>query len=155
MVKSRGRFGEGAFMKVTKKWDFHPTVRSHENLTRGERAADVMRNSMGSWGFVFSALGFLAIWMAYNGKHGFDPYPFILLNLVLSCLAAMQGAILLIAAKRSDQISSELATHTFQVDQENLQLTKQIALLSEEIHKLTQIVLDHVRPTSKKLTDAG
>jgi uncharacterized membrane protein len=93
--------------------------------------------------------------MAYNGKHGFDPYPFILLNLVLSCLAAMQGAILLIAAKRSDQISSELATHNYQVDEENLELTKQIVLLSEQIHKLTQIVLEHVKPTSKKLTDAG
>jgi uncharacterized membrane protein len=50
--------------------------------------------------------------MTYNGKHGFDPYPFILLNLLLSCLVAIQGAILLIAAKRSDQISSELASYT-------------------------------------------
>jgi uncharacterized membrane protein len=51
-------------MKATKKWDFHPTVRRHSDLTRGERAAGVMRNSMGSWVIVFSALGFLAIWMA-------------------------------------------------------------------------------------------
>jgi len=71
---------------------------------------------MGSWGFVFGALGFLAVWMVYNRKSGFDPYPFILLNLVLSCLAAMQGAILLIAAKRSDQISSELAQHDYETD---------------------------------------
>jgi uncharacterized membrane protein len=142
-------------MKVTKKWDFHPAVRNHEDLTRGERAADVMRNGMGSWGFVFSALGFLAIWMTYNGKHGFDPYPFILLNLLLSCLAAMQGAILLIAAKRSDQISSELASHTFQVDQENLALTKQIAVLSQEIHNLTQIVLVHVKQPSGITTDGS
>ena len=140
-------------MKITKKWDFHPAVRNHENLTRGERAADVMRNGMGSWGFVFSALTFLAIWMAYNGKHGFDPYPFILLNLLLSCLAAMQGAILLIAAKRSDQISSELANHTFQVDQENLDMTKRIEILSQEIHKLTGVVLDHVKPQSAARND--
>ena len=140
-------------MKITKKWDFHPAVRNHENLTRGERAADVMRNGMGSWGFVFSALTFLAIWMAYNGKHGFDPYPFILLNLLLSCLAAMQGAILLIAAKRSDQISSELANHTFQVDQENLDMTKRIEILSQEIHKLTGVVLDHVKPPSEARND--
>ena len=68
---------------------------------------------MGSWGFVFGALLFLAGWMLANGGHGFDPYPFILLNLILSCLAAMQGAILLIAAKRSDQIASELAAHDY------------------------------------------
>lgn len=77
--------------------------------SRGERWADRLRNGMGSWGFVISALVFLAGWMLGNRNVGFDPYPFILLNLVLSCLAAMQGAILLIAAKREDQISSELA----------------------------------------------
>lgn len=66
---------------------------------------------MGSWGFVFGALLFLAGWMIGNRGQGFDPYPFILLNLVLSCLAALQGAILLIAARRADQISSELAVH--------------------------------------------
>jgi uncharacterized membrane protein len=97
-------------------WHRHPGVRSGDRLSLGERSADRMRNSMGSWGFVFGSLGFLAVWMLYNRKSGFDPYPFILLNLVLSCLAAMQGAILLIAAKRSDQISSELAQHDFETD---------------------------------------
>ena len=63
-----------------------------------------MRNGMGSWAFVFAALGFLAVWIAVSvlvvsaGHHAFVAYPFILLNLLLSCLAAMQGAILLIAA---------------------------------------------------------
>lgn len=93
-------------------WAAHPAVRDHDQLTLGERAADRMRLGMGSWAFVFSALVFLAGWMVANAvvlRHGFDAYPFILLNLVLSCLAALQGAILLIAAKRSDQISAELA----------------------------------------------
>lgn len=75
-----------------------------------------MRNSMGSWAFVFGALVFLGIWMLINRGSGFDPYPFILLNLLLSCVAALQGAILLIAAKRSDQISSELAQHDYEAD---------------------------------------
>ena len=97
-------------------WNDHPGVRRHEELTRGERAADHMRAAMGSWAFVFSALGFLAIWMIGNRNHGFDKYPFILLNLVLSCVAALQGAILLIAAKRSDQIAAELAKHDFETD---------------------------------------
>lgn len=76
-----------------------------------------MRNGMGSWPFVFTMLVLLGLWMLYNRNIGFDPYPFILLNLMLSCLAAMQGAILLIAAKRSDQIASELAQHDFETDQ--------------------------------------
>jgi uncharacterized membrane protein len=97
-------------------WRRHPGVRSGAQLTLGERSADRMRNSMGSWAFVFGALGFLALWMLYNRRSGFDPYPFILLNLLLSCVAALQGAILLIAAKRSDQVSSELAQHDYEAD---------------------------------------
>ena len=132
---------------VNSQWHHHPHVRSGKSLTRGERAADVMRNGMGSWVFVFGALIFLAIWMIINGKHGFDPYPFILLNLILSCLAAMQGAILLIAAKRQDQISSELATHTFQVDKETLDLTREIAKLAKRIDELTVVIHEQVSKT--------
>src|SRR6185503_17946693 len=99
-------------------WPNHPHIRS--NLTLGERAADHMRNGMGSWYFVFSSLIFLTGWMTYNGHHGFDRFPFILLNLILSCVAALQGDILLIAAKRQDQISSELAVHDYEVNKATL-----------------------------------
>jgi uncharacterized membrane protein len=99
-------------------WRTHPGVRSDGALSLGERAADKMRNSMGSWAFVFCALAFLGLWMGFNRGSGFDKYPFILLNLVLSCLAALQGAILLIAAKRSDQIAAELAQHDLNTDVE-------------------------------------
>lgn len=118
-------------------WDRHPGIRTGHRLTRGERAADSVRNNMGSWPFVFIAIIFLSVWMLFNRDTGFDPYPFILLNLVLSCVAAMQGAILLIAAKREDQISSDLAVHTFEIDQENLLITKRIEELTAEVHKLT------------------
>jgi Protein of unknown function (DUF1003) len=72
-------------------WHRHPGVRSDHRLSPGERAADAMRNGMGSWTFVFCALAFLAAWMLFNGGHSFDRYPFILLNLVLSCLAACRA----------------------------------------------------------------
>ncbi|MBR7830530.1 DUF1003 domain-containing protein [Actinospica sp. MGRD01-02] len=121
-------------------------MRTGEQLTLGERAADKMRNGMGSWAFVFGACGFLAVWMLFNRNTGFDPYPFILLNLVLSCVAALQGAILLIAAKRSDQISSELAQHDYETDcasqeilktlQEDFaELTRQHAMQSEQLRE--------------------
>lgn len=129
-------------------WKKHPHVRSGAQLTRGERAADKVRNGMGSWPFVFLALVLLGIWMAYNGRHGFDPYPFILLNLVLSCLAAMQGSILLIAAKRADQIAGELALHTYQIDKENLELTRIIHELTQDVQRLTAAVYRHVGAAS-------
>jgi uncharacterized membrane protein len=121
-------------MSVRPLWHRHPGVRSGDQLTVGERAADALRGGMGSWYFVFGALIFLAGWMAGNRNVGFDPYPFILLNLLLSCLAAMQGAILLIAAKRSDQISSELAAHDYETNAEADRIIKAVHQLTEEIH---------------------
>ena len=88
--------------------------RRTEHLTRGERAADALRNSMGSWPFVGSFLAFMVVWAIVNSfASAWDPYPFILLNLFLSMLAGLQGAILLIAAKRQDGIASALAQHDF------------------------------------------
>lgn len=128
-------------------WHKHPATTRFGTNERsiGERAADAIRNGMGSWTFVLASLVFLGIWMYFNQDGGFDPFPFILLNLVLSCVAALQGAILLIAAKREDQINSELAVHTFQVDQENLELTKQVHELSLRIEQLTKEVHQMVR----------
>jgi uncharacterized membrane protein len=101
-------------------WHKHPGVRSGDQLTIGERAADRMRNMMGSWPFVFSFFAVMIAWATVNtlilqrvAHHkAFDPYPYILLNLFLSMLAGVQAAALLIAAKRADAISSEIALHT-------------------------------------------
>jgi len=91
-------------------------TKATSNLSRGERAADLMRNGMGSWAFVGGFIAFMVLWAIANislGGHGWDPYPFILLNLFLSMLAGLQGAILLIAAKRQDAIAAALAQHDY------------------------------------------
>ncbi len=96
---------------------------------------------MGSWPFVFLFLGVMALWAAYNQNDGFDPYPFILLNLFLSMIAGLQGAILLISAKRADSVSSEVAVHTLSntallqdMIEANTVLTESVAQLAAEIH---------------------
>jgi uncharacterized membrane protein len=133
---TRARRRRRGFLAV---WDRHPAVPTGDQLTLGERAADAMRNAMGSWPFVFAALGFLAVWMLLNSvalaRGGFDVYPYILLNLVLSCVAALQGAILLIAAKRSDQIASQLAEHDFETDS---QAFDRIQALHERLAELAE-----------------
>jgi uncharacterized membrane protein len=133
-------------------WHKHPGVRSGDDLSRGERAADRMRNMMGSWGFVFSFFAVMIAWALVNTvllervlhHRAFDPYPYILLNLFLSMMAGVQAAALLIAAKRSDSISSEVAIHTAtntddikKLIQENTELTaavKSATDLLDEIH---------------------
>lgn len=88
-----------------------------QSLTRGQRAADLLRNGMGSWAFIGSFVLAMATWAAINSvvlaNSSWDPYPYILLNLFLSMLAGLQGAILLIAAKRQDAISSLMAQHDY------------------------------------------
>ena len=100
------------------------------SLTRGQRAADVMRNGMGSWPFVGSFIGFMLIWAAINtwalANNAWDPYPYILLNLLLSMLAGLQGAILLIAAKRQDAIAAAMAQHDYDT---NVKAKEEIELL--------------------------
>jgi uncharacterized membrane protein len=91
-----------------------------QSLGKGARAADLMRNGMGSWPFVGGFVGIMVIWAAVNmfipAGSRWDPYPFILLNLFLSMLAGLQGAILLIAAKRQDGIAAALAQHDYETN---------------------------------------
>jgi uncharacterized membrane protein len=100
-----------------------------ETLTSGERAADILRNGMGSWRFVGGFVVFMLIWAGLNiAGLAWDPYPFILLNLFLSMLAGLQGAILLIAAKRQDAIAAALAQHDYET---NLAAKREIEELME------------------------
>ena len=94
-------------------WHLHPAVRSGPGLTLGERAADVLKRWFGTWSALFGVGAAIAVWIALQKTAiKWDIYPFILLNLCLSCLAAVQGIILQISANRGDRISSEVALHT-------------------------------------------
>jgi uncharacterized membrane protein len=121
-------------IKKVSHWDFHPNVRSGDQRTVGEKSADAMRHGMGSWPFVFAFVAIMTAWMWYNGtaKHPFDAYPYILLNLVLSTLAGLQGAILLIAAKRADRIASELAAYHLSVSEEHKVMLDELKELLEK-----------------------
>ena len=128
--------------KKISHWDFHPAVRSGDDRTLGEKAADAMRHGMGSWPFVFSFLGFMTMWMSYNGSSHkpFDPFPYILLNLLLSTLAGLQGAILLIAAKRADRISAALAEYHLEVSKHaNKELADLKKLLNDMQHIMSEL----------------
>ncbi|NYI42128.1 DUF1003 domain-containing protein [Demequina lutea] len=111
--------------RVVRAKNWHQAHKEH--LTSGERAADSMRNFMGSWGFVTGFIVFMILWATANSvAKGWDPYPFILLNLFLSMLAGMQGAILLIAARRQDAIAAALAQHDYDT---NVAAKKDIEML--------------------------
>jgi uncharacterized membrane protein len=129
-------------------WHKHPGVRTGDQLSLGERAADRMRNVMGSWPFVFGFFAVLIAWAIVNTvlishvlhHKAFDPYPYILLNLFLSMMAGVQAAALLIAAKRADAISSEVALHTANNTEDIKSLLAENTALTSEVKKNTDLL---------------
>ncbi len=80
-------------------------IHAEARRTVGQRMADGITKAAGSWRFIISFLVVLAIWMAVNviaGVRHWDPYPFILLNLLLSCVAAIQAPIILMSQNREE-----------------------------------------------------
>jgi uncharacterized membrane protein len=145
-------------------WHRHPGVRSGDQLTVGERAADRMRSVMGSWPFVFGFFAVMILWAVANsifylggtnGRHGFDPYPYILLNLFLSMLAGVQAAALLIAAKRADAIASEIAVHTEKNTDDIKRLVNENTALTEEVKRNTDLLDEIHRHVSALTPEAG
>lgn len=99
----------------------NPVLRRHmgDDRTFGQRAADSIATHAGSWAFIIVFLGVIGVWMLYNGGRSsghFDPYPYILLNLVLSCVAAIQAPIILMSQNRADVKRNELAEQDFRVN---------------------------------------
>ena len=87
--------------------------------TLGQRAADAIAKFAGSWAFIFSFTGGLVLWMVINtllAARAFDPYPFILLNLVLSCIAAIQAPLIMMSQNRQEEKDRRRAENDYKVN---------------------------------------
>ncbi|WP_411733822.1 DUF1003 domain-containing protein [Paeniglutamicibacter sp.] len=104
-----------------------------------------MRNGMGSWPFVVGFLVFMIMWAATNtwvlSSRAWDPYPYILLNLFLSMLAGLQGAILLIAAKRQDAIAAAMAQHDLETNLMAKAEIEQLSVINDQQLKILKELL--------------
>ena len=90
-----------------------------EKYTLGQRAADSIAKFAGSWAFIFSFSGVLILWMVVNvllAAGAFDPYPFILLNLVLSCVAAIQAPLIMMSQNRQEEKDRHRAENDYKVN---------------------------------------
>ena len=90
-----------------------------EKYTLGQRAADAIAKFAGSWAFIFSFCGVLVLWMIMNillAAGAFDPYPFILLNLVLSCVAAIQAPLIMMSQNRQEEKDRRRAENDYKVN---------------------------------------
>ncbi len=90
-----------------------------DKYTLGQRAADAIAKFAGSWAFIFSFTGVLILWMVVNAllaSKAFDPYPFILLNLVLSCVAAIQAPLIMMSQNRQEEKDRRRAENDYKVN---------------------------------------
>jgi len=107
---------------------------SQQVLTFGQRIADKVASFGGSWTFIISFGVFIALWISLNVfwlvNKGFDPYPFILLNLILSCLAALQAPVIMMSQNRQEEKDRERAKKDYMI---NLKSELEIRTLHEKI----------------------
>lgn len=110
-----------------------------QKSTFGERLADKIAEFGGSWTFIISFGLFIMVWISANVwlllNKGFDPYPFILLNLILSCLAALQAPVIMMSQNRQEQKDRERAKSDYEI---NLRAELEIRLLHEKLDFVIQ-----------------
>ena len=108
-----------------------------QEITFGQKLADKVAEFGGSWGFIIFFMSFLVIWILLNvfwlSNHGFDPYPFILLNLILSCIAAIQAPVIMMSQNRQEEKDRERAKKDYKI---NLKSELEIRELHEKIDHL-------------------
>ena len=114
-----------------------------QKSTPGQKTADWLTKWAGSWVFIMGFFIFLILWMALNTYYwnnylsgeAFDPFPFILLNLVLSCLAAIQAPIILMSQNRSNQRDRLRAEYDYQVNRKAEKEIREVKILLSKIER--------------------
>ena len=119
----------------------------NEKYTLGQRAADAIAKFAGSWAFIFAFTGVLILWMVVNtllAAKAFDPFPFILLNLVLSCVAAIQAPLIMMSQNRQEAKDRQRAENDY-----NINLKSE--LIIDDLHKKLDLVLENQKKINRRL----
>lgn len=135
-----------------------------ETLTIGQKLSDKIARFGGSWMFISSFLSVLAVWIVYNvvapRSDIFDPYPFILMNLVLSCIAAIQAPIIMMSQNRTEEKDRLRAENDYMInlkaELEIRSLHSKIDLLIEEqlktLYEYQQVQLEHLKKIDTEIS---
>mgnify|MGYP004697759821 FL=1 len=118
-----------------------------EKLSFGQRASDAVAKFAGSWAFIFSFIAIMVLWMLLNilmADKAFDAYPFILLNLVLSCIAAVQAPLIMMSQNRQEAKDRERAENDYKVNLKS-------ELIVDDLHKKLDRVLENQKELRHRL----
>lgn len=131
-----------------------------EKVSFGQKAADTVAKFAGSWAFIFSFIAVMVVWMVANvilATNAFDAYPFILLNLVLSCIAAIQAPLIMMSQNRQEAKDRRRAENDYRVNLKNEfiidELYKKIEQISETQKKLLKAIEKDEELSVKKSED--
>ncbi len=121
----------------------------HDNLTVGQKLADKVASFGGSWTFIGIFAVLMLIWMSVNSylflaEKSFDPYPYILLNLGLSTLAALQAPIIMMSQNRQSEKDRLKVTANYEV---SLKTDLEIMRLHQKVDELTALIKDNNKPS--------
>ena len=119
----------------------------NEKYTLGQRAADAIAKFAGSWAFIFAFTGVLILWMVVNtllAAKAFDPFPFILLNLVLSCVAAIQAPLIMMSQNRQEAKDRQRAENDYKINLKS-------ELIIDDLHKKLDLVLENQKKINRRL----
>lgn len=120
---------------------------SNEKTTFGQKAADAVAKFAGSWAFIFSFIAVMVIWMIVNvvlSTKAFDAYPFILLNLVISCIAAVQAPLIMMSQNRQEVKDRKRAENDYKINLKN-------ELIIDDLHKKIELILENQKKILKEL----
>ncbi|MBD8918103.1 MAG: DUF1003 domain-containing protein [Lachnospiraceae bacterium] len=123
--------------------------KKEEKLSLGQRASDAVAKFAGSWAFIFSFIAVMLIWMIVNlllASRAFDAYPFILLNLVLSCIAAIQAPLIMMSQNRQEAKDRERAENDYKVNLKN-------ELIIDDLHRKMDLILENQRKLNRRLDE--
>lgn len=114
------------------------TIAHKQTLTFGDRMADKIAESVGSWRFIIIALSIIAIWIVSNTilKNLFDPFPFILLNLVLSCIAAIQAPVIMMSQNRQEDKDRIKSKNDYKINLKS-------ELIVQDLHKKMDSLIEN------------
>lgn len=131
-------------------WARHPHVRSGARLTIGERAGDLLKQAFGTWTLLGAIAAGIILWILFIH----DPSE-LHLNLTLSCMAAVQGIILQIAANRIDRVNAESALHHSEQTGKIQDLVEQNTTLTQEVETQTRLLKEIHAHVSAITPEAG
>lgn len=140
--------GEILTTKVTENYE------KTEKVSFGQKAADAVARFAGSWAFIFSFVAIMIIWMILNvilAANAFDAYPFILLNLVLSCIAAIQAPLIMMSQNRQESIDRRRAENDYKVNLKSEFVIDELYKKTEQIYETQKKILKFIESRSSSV----